>query len=140
MNDADQDTDYLKFGYPNVGYVIDGLEDSTIRVGLERDFEVGQRIELRTPKNTVFGHGTVQDIYTSRVEVAHHDVVVVDGREHPSESKHDLPTSLRDHYPDAEVRYDTEVTVVYFDAETGLEKLGSIESPYGVGIRRSRTV
>jgi len=116
---------YLKFGYPNVGYVIDGLEDSTIRVGLEREFEVGQRIELRTPKGVVFGHATVEEVYTTRVELAHHDVVVTDGREHPSESKHDLLTSLRGHYPDAGVRYDTEVTVIYFDAETVSDDISS---------------
>lgn len=105
---------YLTFAQSLVGKVIDGDEDATIRVGLERDIERGDELELRTPSGTVFGTATVEDIYETRVGLAYHDTVVVDGRSHPSEGKQDLLDRLRTHY-DQEIWYDTGVTVVYFD-------------------------
>jgi len=106
---------YLKFDHPNVGYVIDGKEDATVRVGFERDWEPGQVVQLRTPKNNVFGYAEVQGTYESRVEQAHFDICVADRRNHPAESDDDLLERLRSHYPDESVQYDTPVTVVNFD-------------------------
>jgi len=105
---------YLKFAHENIGLVIDGYEDATIRVGLDRDFTPGQRIELRTPGGTIFAHAVVEKAYGSRVGLAHHDTVVVDGRNHPSESQRDLLAALRGHYPEADIDYGTEVTIIYF--------------------------
>jgi hypothetical protein len=114
-HDGDGQLAYLTFAHQNAGYVLDGVEDATIRVGLDRDFTPGQRIDLRTPGGTIFAHAIVEKAYESRVGLAHHDTVVVDGRNHPSKSQKDLLTSLRGHYPETEIDYDTEVTIIYFD-------------------------
>jgi hypothetical protein len=112
--DGDEQLAYLTFAHQNAGYVLDGVEDATIRVGLDRDFTPGQRIELRTPGGTIFAHAVVEEAYGSRVGLAHHDTVVVDGRNHPSESQRDLLAALRGHYPEADIDYGTEVTIIYF--------------------------
>jgi len=111
-------TGYLTFDHPNIGYIIDDLEDATIRVALEREFTPGQEIALQTPKGRVFGIATVEDVYQCRVEQAYFDAAQADNRNHPASSTQDLLERLRSHYPDREIHYDTEVTTIYIDCHT----------------------
>lgn len=106
---------YLGFAYPNIGYVIDGLKDATVRVGLERGFEEGQHIELRTPEGNVFGYAEIVDVYEPRLGAAWFDMTAVDDRNHPADSTTDLLDRLRSHYPGQKIDLDTRVTVIYFD-------------------------
>jgi len=105
---------YLRFGYPNVGYVIDGKEDATVRYGFERGINAGDLFGLRTPGDTQFAIARIEDVYSSRVGTARFELIN-DGREHPADSDTDLLERLQSHYPDANIALDSEVTVIYFD-------------------------
>lgn len=106
---------YLRFAHPNVGYVIDGLEDATVRLDLEREFAVGDVVELRTPGDTVFGAATVEDVKDCEVRHAWVDMWS-DERIHPSTGIVDLLERLQGHYGD-DVDLKTDVTVIYLDVE-----------------------
>lgn len=112
--DTEQTDGYLKFAHANIGYIVDEYENATIRADLERDFEAGDTIELRSPKDRVFGYANVEDVYESRVGQAFFDAVFVDDREHPAHSDEDLLENLRRHYSN-DVTFDTPVTVIYFN-------------------------
>jgi hypothetical protein len=104
---------YLKFAHQNIGYIVDGYEDATVRVGLERDIKQGERVALRSPKDRVFGYAEVEDVYEARVGQAHFDAVFVDDRNVAAHSAEELLENLRRHYS-GDVTYDTPVTVIYF--------------------------
>jgi len=113
-DDTGQADGYLKFGHENIGFIVDGYEDATIRAGMEREFQTGDRIELRSPKDRVFGYAEVEEVYEGRVGQAFFDTVVVDDRNHPAHSDEDLLDCLRRHYSN-DVTFDTPVTVIYFN-------------------------
>lgn len=104
---------YLKFAHENIGCIIDGYEDVTIRVGLDREFEPGQEIDLISPKERVFGRAVVEEVYDGRLGQVHFDAVFVDKRTHPSHSDEDLLKRLRRHYG-RDITFDTKVTAIYF--------------------------
>lgn len=106
---------YLRFDHPNVGYVLDGREDATVRYGFDRDLEADQRVELHTPGGTVFAIAEIEDVWTCPLRLAYHDMVQVDGRAHPATDTHNLAVRLNTHYQGQVIDYDDEVTVVYFD-------------------------
>lgn len=106
---------HLRFDHPNVGYVIDGQEDATVRYGLERDFDVGERVKFLTPAGNVFGYAKIEEVWTGPVRLAYYDITLVDGRNHPAEDTNDLWNRLQKHYPDEDIDYDDTVTVIYFD-------------------------
>jgi hypothetical protein len=113
--DGSERTDnYLRFAHENIGCIVDGYEDATIRVGLDRDIQTGDRVELRSPKNRVFAVADVKEVYETRVGNALFDTVFSDGRNHPASNADDLLDRLRKHYDD-DVMFDTDATVVYFD-------------------------
>lgn len=109
MNDA-----YLRFDYPNVGYVLDGVEDATVRYDFERDFNLGQIISLKTPGGNIFGHAEVKNLVGIPVNEAVREMDA-DGRHHPAEDTADLMDRLAEHYPEAGIGPDDYVTIVYFD-------------------------
>lgn len=113
LDGSEQPAPYLKFGHENIGFILDGYEDATIRAGLEREFQAGDTVELRTPKDRVFGDAEVEEVYESRVGQALIDAVFVDDRNHPSSSNDDLLNRLQQHYS-RDVTFDTPVTVIYF--------------------------
>lgn len=113
--DGTEHSKYLRFDYPNVGYVIDGREDATIRYGLHREFDVGEVVKLLTPDDVVFGHAEIEDVWVAPVRLAYTDMTFVDGRNHPAESTNDLCERLRTHYSDESISYDDTVTVIYFE-------------------------
>lgn len=106
---------YLRFDYPNVGYVLDRQEDATVRYDFERELDVGQRVQLLTPGGTVFAIAEIEDVWTCPLRLAYADMVFVDGRSHPATDVHDLASQLNEHYADHVIKYDDEVTLVYFD-------------------------
>lgn len=105
---------YLRFAYPNVGYVIDGEEDATVRYGFERGIHSGDLFGLRTPGDTQFAIARIEDVYGTRVGTARFELIS-DGRNHPADSDTELLERLQSHYPDADIGLDTEVTVIYFN-------------------------
>lgn len=111
----ENETQYLRFDYPNVGYVIDGLEDATVRFELDRDFEEGEWVQARTPENNVFGYIEIEKVSKGPIRSAQPKMCYVDGREHPSTSPNDLLERLERHYPDAEIALRDDVSTVYFD-------------------------
>jgi hypothetical protein len=114
------DGQYLRFDYPNVGYVLDRLEDCTFRYDLDRELPIGAWIKLLTPKGNIFAVAEVDQTFTTTVDCALGDTVRVDDRSHPAENTDDLIQRLRSHYEDAAIGYNTVLTVVYFDViQTG---------------------
>jgi hypothetical protein len=107
---------YLTFAHENAGFVLDGLEDATVRHDLDRVIEVGDVLELRTPGGTVFAYADVEDVWLAPVRLAQPDMVFVDDRNHPSSSPIDLLDRLEGHYPDADLNLSSEVTIIYFSA------------------------
>jgi hypothetical protein len=126
---------YLKFAHENIGLVIDGYEDATIRVGLERGFESGQMVELRTPKDRVFAFAEVEECYESRVGQAFFDAEFVDGRETAASSDEDLLDRLGRHYSN-DITFDTDVTVIYFNV-TELRTPRALRTGTAQPLRRS---
>lgn len=116
MTDADYENEisHLKFDHPNVGYVIDGLEDATVRYDLEREFEEGEWVQARTPENNVFGYIEIEEVWTGPLRLAYSDMTVVDERKHPSSNAGDLHRRMEKHY-DRTFSGGEEVTVVYFE-------------------------
>lgn len=110
----EQTDGYLKFAHKKIGFIVDEYEDATIRADLERDFEPGDRVELRSPKDRVFGYAEVEDVYESRVGQAFFDAVFVDDRSVAAHSDEELLENLRRHYSN-DVTFETEVTVIYFN-------------------------
>lgn len=106
---------YLRFDHPNVGYVIDGEEDATVRYAFDRDLEPGQKVKLLTPGGNVFGYARIEDVWTCPLRLAYIDMTVTDGRSHPAKDTAELHDRLEDHYPDAELTGETEVTLIYFN-------------------------
>lgn len=106
---------YLRFDHPNVGYILDGLEDATVRYDFDRDLATDDLVRLLTPNGMAFAVAIVVDVWTAPLRLAHHDMTVADGRNHPSDGALDLFHRLREHYPDADLDGDTEVTVISFD-------------------------
>jgi hypothetical protein len=104
---------YIKFDHPNVGYVFDGLEDITFRLNLEREFEEGQRVALRTPGDVGFCVAEIEYVREARVRKLWLDSLA-DGRSHPAENLEDLVRMLRDHYPFRPISRKTEGTAVAF--------------------------
>lgn len=124
---------YVTFAHANVGYVLDGLEDATVRYQFERAdrIDAGDRIELRTPSGKTFAIAEVVDIWTCPLRLAYHDTVVVDDRNHPADDALDLFERMKTHYGDDHPDYDDEVTVIYFDvldvvAQVDIETQGGI--------------
>lgn len=105
---------YLKFAHENIGCIIDGDEDVTIRVGLDREFEPGDEFDLITPKGRVFGRGIVEEVHVGPLAQIYTDAVGGDERTHPSHSAENLLERLRSHY-DSEMTFETTVTAVYFN-------------------------
>lgn len=105
---------YLRFDYPNVGYVIDGLEDATVRYGFDRDLNPGDTIKLLTPAGNIFAIAEVVDVWTAPLRLAYFDMTVADGRTHPAEGTLDLHERMNGHYTD-NIALTDEVTVVEFD-------------------------
>lgn len=105
---------YLKFAHQNIGFIIDEYEDATIRVDLERDFEEGDRVELLSPKDRVFGIVEVEETYQSRLGQAYFDAVFHDDRNVAASSDEELLENMNQHYS-KKVTFDTDVTVIYFN-------------------------
>lgn len=104
----------LKFAHANVGYVIDGQEDATVRYELERDISEGDLLKMLTPNGNVFGYADVEDVFTAELRHAFFDMTTADGRSHPATGTFDLQDRLNVHYQD-EVATTDEVTVIEFD-------------------------
>lgn len=121
---------YLRFDYPNVGYVIDGKEDATVRYELEREFAVGDTIQCRTPGGAVFAHAEIEDVWTAPLRNVYTQMVGLDGRNHPAEGVNDLYNRMRGHYP--EIQRDDEVTVPYLDVWHELLQVDSAPAAGGV--------
>lgn len=117
-------TGYLRFAPANVGYVIDGVEDATVRYGFDRDIEEGDTLKLLTQGNNLFGYAIVEDVFQASVNHVAYDVLKVDKREHPATDTMDLLDRLQKHYPDEEIGIDSEVTVIYFD----LTQVGQVKA------------
>lgn len=119
--------DYIRFDHPNVGYVIDGVEDATVRYGFDRDLQTGDRIKLLTPEGTVFAYAVVEDVWTTELSKAYFDMTATDGRCHPASGTMDLLGRLGRHYESESIHLDDEVTVVYFD----VYQVGRLEDDAG---------
>jgi len=117
LAEADSQTTHLRFAHRNVGLVLDGEEDATVRYGFERDLEAGDTVELLTPGGTVFALAEVGEVWTAPIRLAQPDMVFVDDRAHPATSPMDLFERLREHYPEEELLLTDEVTVIYFDVQ-----------------------
>lgn len=129
---------HLRFAHANVGYVLDGLEDATVRYDFERELTPGDVVELLTPNGSVFAVAEVEDVWSCEARLAHHDMVVADGRSHPSEGTLDLLERLKQHYS-ADVGLTDEVTVIYFDViQAGPDRAGPDHTDTGT-VRVSAT-
>lgn len=108
---------YLRFGYKNVGYAIDGKETATVRYQLDRQFRTGQYIALRTPGDTVFAIAEVEDLWIGQVRDAL-EYIEDQGFTHPAATTHGLCRRLNEHYTSPVIRPDDTVTVVGFEVLT----------------------
>lgn len=103
----------LKFAHANVGFVLDGLETSTVRYGLDRDIQPGDLVTFLTPGGQQFAHAVVRDVV--QVPVRHAMMPLAD-EAHPADDVFDLRDRLDEHYGD-DITMDTPVQVVKFDLQ-----------------------
>jgi hypothetical protein len=98
--------------------LLDGRKTATVRYDLDEDLSPGDRVELRTTdpglSSESFGMATVADVVQTTVGDAL-SAVEDRGYQHNAESVADLWNALDGHYPDADIRLSTNVSVVLLD-------------------------
>lgn len=113
MNESIQTDSCIHFDHKSIGLVIDGDEDAIIRADLEKNVEVDDTVELKTPKGHTFAYAEIEDVYESRVGQAYFDAVFTDNRSIAANSDEELLDHLKRHYS-RDTTFDTPVTVIYF--------------------------
>lgn len=99
---------YLRFGDEWVRPVLAGDHRATLRYGFEREFDVGDEVDLIDEFDDKFGEATVEAIFEMAIE----DVVEMGIAEWSHSTVDEVVDTLRGHYGGADIQPGTVVTVV----------------------------
>ena len=111
-------THYLRFADEYVDPILRGDKTATVRVGFERDFDVGDVVDLIDTNDDKFAEATVAAVFEGPVE----SVVRNDFGHYEGVDPADFVDTLSEHYPEANVDGSTTVTAIEFYGVEGEPK------------------
>jgi len=103
-------THYLRFAKEYVDPILRGDKTATVRVGFERDFDVGDTVDLIDTDDDKFAEATVAAVFEGPVET----VVRNDFGHYEGVDPADFVDTLSEHYPNQDVDGSTTVTAIEF--------------------------
>lgn len=103
-------THYLRFAKEYVDPILRGDKTATVRVGFERDFDVGDTVDLIDTDDDKFAEATVAAVFKGPVEA----VVRNDFGHYEGVDPDAFVDTLSEHYPEANVSKSTTVTAIEF--------------------------
>lgn len=103
-------THYLRFADEYVDPILSGEKTATVRVGFERDFDVGDTVDLVDTNDDKFAEAQVAAVFEGPVES-----IVRNGFGHyQGVDPDDFVDAISEHYPDTDVTKATTVTAIEF--------------------------